>query len=253
MCIITKRLPFPFPAEAQKVEAIEDKIVSIYAKARDINFMRNRHHRAAIAERNEQRHAAMSAVYTQLVANTAAQIVDDEERRRVERVAQQDELDRARLAADAGRRREHRAVRQQTHAEELQAAEQRRRDALQERQADVANRLRNEEVSAEYAVARRTQERDKRLLFRRTMQQQMAERVERVAAEKREWKFVQPGAEEDAQFFEMAAKLMEEADAKKRPLLPLRRCVQQYRRENGIEEGAFGVAENDEDVGGGCA
>lgn len=229
--------------EDDQIEAIEQQIVSIQGKARDLNFARNRHHRATIIERNEVRAAIMDKVHRAIPSAADVERVEAERCAAVaaEREERYDALEAERQLENERKRTERRQDRQV----EVQQACERRRVELQERQWDVANRFRNEEVSVDYRTQAAYLDREKKLLFRQTMVKQMAERRAAEEAERKLWTFKRTNETDDAQFFELAQKLLDEADSKKKPLYPLRKCVEAYRRRHDLT----GMPKTDEEVG----
>lgn len=215
------------------------------AQAHDLHAERNRRHRAAIAERNRRHVATITKMHAK-TSELAERAQLDEERRLATAMAEKAAEARAREASRRAAIQGRRIERQQAHARAEEAAEQRRQDAKQLHQLSIECRLRNCEVSNELEQKHWTHMREQRTRFGGTLLEQVADTKRRHEQQKEADRraAIEPAAAaaaaEDAKFFEMAERLLDEARSKQRNLVPLQRCVEQYRRENAVNGGSNG-------------
>lgn len=213
------------------------------AQANDLNEERNRRHRADLAERDRRHVDAITRMHAK-TSELTMRAQREEEQRIATAMAEKEAEARARDADRLRAVQQRRTERQQAHAQAEQVAEQRRQETQQLHRESIECRMRNAEVSNAAEVKHWTQLRDKRMQFSGTLLEQIADTKQRRAEQKQAdvRAAIEPAAKaaasEDAKFFEMAERLMGEAAAKQRNLLPLRRCVEQYRRDNAVKGGS---------------
>lgn len=178
----------------------------------------------------------------QAFLDAAQQAADEADERRYE------EARREKVAAAEAREeaaiealRARRLQRQGFEAEARALAAHRRCAGEQKHQFKVATRLRNAEIGEDCKQAAQQKKHDACMRNRATWLQQIAtaecqrraDKAELVSAFNKET--TSKADREDAVFFTYAQRFIEEAKQKQRPLYPLRKCVERYRKYNGLK------------------
>lgn len=213
------------------VENVETKMVSILSCGNHaISDMRKRNDREQLAEKDRMRTAIMTKVFKDFNEKS----VDEQETLR-QAVIEMEEKQLRQEQAKLERTKRIKAARIQAHINEMAQAKQLMQQKKDEQQWDMANRYRNEDVNAAYDKQCKDELRMKQCNYNAVLQQQMAQNVTTSQDRFVRDVFEETHGKDDDHFFEYAQELVDDAEAKKRPIMPLLRAVGKYKIENGLD------------------
>lgn len=126
------------------------------------------------------------------------------------------------------------ALRIQQHLEDIEKDKRKKADKLEELRWAVANRIKNEEVNEDFVKSQKRYQCNKIHETRCILVKQMAENEKKRKEEREEdLSFLNSEyVDDDKYFFEYANQLIEDAKAKGRPILPLMKAIDQYKKDN---------------------
>lgn len=224
------------------VDCVETKLVSLIANGNHaISDVRKRNEREQLAEKDRMRTAIMTKVIKDFNDKTAE---EQEALRRA--VIELEEKHLRQEQAKLERTKRIKAARIQAHINEMAQANHLAQQQKEVQQWDMANRFRNDEVNAAYERQTKEEGRQNKRNYNAVIQRQISQNVTTAQDRFIRNEYESENNKEDAKFFEYAQELVDDAEAKKRPILPLLRVVEQYKKENGL------VAAEKSDQDGGC-
>lgn len=131
--------------------------------------------------------------------------------------------------------RKMKAARIQQHLDEVERVKNMKQQKKNKAEWALANRYKNQEVNLEYDRQKYAQQQEKALALRKLLLQQIDAQLDRSTIKDAAKIFVEEtNAEDDKNFFGYANELIEEAQSKGRPLLPIIKAIDQYKKENGL-------------------
>lgn len=212
------------------VDDLETKMISVVAKGNQaIADMRKRNDREQLADKTRLRSTIMTKVFDDYNDKTEK---EKETLRRA--VVELEEKYQRQEQAKLEKTKRLKAARIQAHLDEVEQAKQAQHKQQDEYKWDMANRFRNAEVNAAYGRQSKEELRRKQADCKAVLQQQMAQNVTTEQDRYVLNVYETEHNRDDEQFLEYAQELIDAAEAKKRPILPLLRVVDKYKRENGL-------------------
>lgn len=212
------------------VDEVENKMITVTANGNNaIKDMQKRNERDQLAEKDRLRTAIMTKVFKDFNEKSTDEqetlrraVIDLEEKFQRQ---EQEKLERTKRI---------KAARIQAHIKEMEQSKRQMQNRNDERQWDMANRFRNEEVNAAYDRQCKEERVQKQRDYNAAIQQQMAQNVITDQDRFVENVFEAEAVKDDIKFFEYAQELVTEAETKKRPIGPILRVVEKYKKENGL-------------------
>lgn len=139
--------------------------------------------------------------------------------------------------------RKMKAARIQQHLDEVERVKRLKQQKQNKAEWALANRYKNQEVNMEYDRQKNVQQQEKALALRKLLRQQIDAQQDRSTVKDAAKIFVEEtNTEDDNNFFGYANELIEEAQSKGRPLLPIIKAIDQYKKENGL------IAQREDDL-----
>lgn len=207
---------------------IEDKIVSIFANVSNVEANK-RENEARIAEEKER---IRQIIGRKILADLEQQQKDEQDS--LIKAITTDELKFTKKEQERIEQvKRTKALRIQQHISDTEKDKQQRQQEKELQQWAVANRLKNEEINIDYERKRREQAQQLAKKHRADILKQIERDHDRP-----EWRYDMDAEflADDRDFFEYANKLIEEARAKGRTVLPLMKAVDAYRKQNSLND-----------------
>lgn len=212
------------------IDDVEAKMASFVAKGNHaINDIRKRNDREQILAKDRIRTAIMTKVFKDFNDKPS-----DEQEALRRAVIEMEEKHLRQEQAKLERTKRIKAARIQAHINEMAQAQQALQKQKEEQQWDMANRYRNEEVNADYNRQYKEDMRQKKRDYNAVIQQQIAQNLTTAQDKFIRDDFDLTNNNDDDKFLEYAQELVDDAEAKKRPILPILRVVEKYKKANGL-------------------
>lgn len=211
------------------VDEIENKMITIFAKGNNIAEIRKKNENEVNAEKDRLRTSIARKIFADF-SDVNEKEEETYQNAVVELNAKYEKQEQNRL----DHVKKMKAARIQQHLDEMEHVKQAKQRQHDQAQWELANRIKNEEVNVEYDRQRRSMETRKALVNRQFVEKQMYTNAIRTEAKDQLQFIKETEVEDDKNFFEYANELIEEATEKKRPILPLIRVVDTYKKENGL-------------------